>query len=114
MGGTRLRNSRSMEWQSRPRGTVAAVNPSYLCPACGFLLSFDPRGRSLQTEAICPCCGIHFGYDDRIGDDPEAAYTKWRAWWMLQGMRWWSTDPVPPDFNPDEQLARLIESSQNE
>jgi hypothetical protein len=89
------------------------MNPPYLCPACGFQLEFDPRGRTLETAAICPCCGIHFGHDDQIGD-PEAAYTKWRAWWIIWGQRWWSNDPPPPDFNPDKQLAKLIESSKKE
>src|SRR5688500_7540594 len=78
-----------------------------LCPVCGFPLDFAPWAAGIQPERPCPCCGTHFGYDDKYPDRREAAYRTLRRHWIRNGMRWWSITPVPPDFNPAEQLANL-------
>jgi Zn ribbon nucleic-acid-binding protein len=77
------------------------------CPACGHQLDFSPWKDGTQVEIPCPSCGIHFGHDDADAAHRAGAYRAWRLRWIGTGKRWWSTRPEPPDFNPNEQLARL-------
>jgi hypothetical protein len=83
----------------------------YACLACGYWGLTEPpwRGGSASDE-ICPCCGLHFGYDDAFGgrvDLRPAFYHGWRLKWRKAGMRWWSPDPPPVGWDPEEQLQAL-------
>ena len=78
-----------------------------LCPVCGYELGFTPWESGVQSEAICPCCGIHFGSDDQVEALRWQKYIAWRRRWINDGKKWWSNEPVPADFDPNEQLARL-------
>jgi hypothetical protein len=78
-----------------------------VCPVCGYKLDFTPWATAGPTEQVCPCCGIHFGYDDLIAEQRQSVYITWRQRWIKNGRRWWSKNPVPADFNPPWQLARL-------
>ena len=96
------------------------MNPgvnSTLCPVCGFDLGFEPWHDDSASHEICPSCGIEFGYDDV----PEASgnqgsrqeiYQYWRRRWIQDGMSWWSTSRKPPiDWNPQQQLGRLLKKT---
>jgi hypothetical protein len=81
------------------------------CPACGFVLPFEPWSGESPSDEICPCCGIQFGYDDAAGGDRQRRgelYQRWRKDWLAAGMPWRSIgQPPPPSWNPAEQLKRL-------
>ena len=79
-----------------------------ICPACGYRLDFTPWFGQQATDLYCACCGIHFGVDD--ARDRNQAYEAWRRRWVEDGTRWWSSDPVPSDFDPYKQLSRILET----
>jgi hypothetical protein len=91
----------------------ASHDSHHLCPVCGYDLGFEPWREGSPSDEICPSCGIQFGYDDvppGAGIDLSRAevYATWRARWVRDGMRWWSSSRRPPqDWNPREQLDRL-------
>jgi hypothetical protein len=78
-----------------------------LCPCCGYSLNFTPWENGVGNEKPCPCCGIHFGWDDLDEARREEVYFNWRKRWIVNRKRWWSSKPMPPNYNPDEQLKRL-------
>jgi hypothetical protein len=78
-----------------------------LCPVCGFKLGFVPWQNGMPADKPCPCCGIHFGYDDANESSRANVYLTLRQRWISDGRRWWSADPVPPEYNPPWQLARV-------
>jgi hypothetical protein len=91
---------------------VESVNKSYYCPACGFLLDFEPWSNESPSDEICPCCGIQFGYDDAAGGNMQRRselYQEWRRDWIAKGMPWRSEGaPAPRDWNPGKQLDDFL------
>ncbi len=99
------------------------------CYACGFELRdypYDPVHLTPNHEVICSSCGIHYGYDDDGGGDiipDELTYSDWKfgdenhvkimkSWrqhWIDGGMKWWSTESKPKNWNPKMQLGRIPE-----
>jgi len=78
------------------------------CPVCGFDLGFPPWVGDSPSDEICPCCGIQFGYEDvRGGEFREGVYRGWRGKWIEDGMKWWSSNPMPKNWNPKKQLENL-------
>ena len=80
------------------------------CPVCGFSLGFQPWEANIASHEICPCCGIHFGYDDAAAGSIEKRNDIWNSWrndWITNGMRWWSKNSPPTDWDPNEQLRDL-------
>ena len=81
------------------------------CPVCGYELGFPAWKQLSPSDEICPSCGIQFGYDDFAGGDLEQRqqiYKKWREDWITKGMFWWSNRKPPEDWNPREQLRRIM------
>lgn len=88
---------------------------NYFCPVCGYNLGFSPWNGSSPSDEICPSCGIQFGYDDSAGGDLEKRsmiYKKWRQDWINNGMKWYSKNDKPKDWDPKQQLdnIKIIES----
>jgi hypothetical protein len=89
----------------------------FICPVCGYPgLEEQPRGDLTGgSYEICPSCGIQFGYSDEAGGDEEARkelYKQWRQKWIEGGMIWnEGRSKPPPDWNPREQLRRVILTS---
>src|ERR1700694_5615673 len=53
---------------------------------------------------ICPSCGTEFGLHDL-----NASIAELREAWFSTGTKWWSpTDQMPHNWNPHEQLNRLM------
>lgn len=80
------------------------------CYVCGYHLDFVPWAIGIPSDEICPSCGIHFGYDDAAGGDLEKRrliYKQWRDNWVNSGMKWWSKNNLPADFNPKNQLHKI-------
>jgi len=70
----------------------------HLCPVCGFEMDELPAHYN-----ICPSCGTEFGLSDA-----NASWAELRANWVANGLKWWSeSDPIPSNWNPLVQLARL-------
>lgn len=91
----------------------ASENDRFTCPACGFPgLTEEPRSRTTGggSYEICPSCGFEFGVTD---DDRGFTYEQWRERWIGNGMPWNSVgiEPAPAEWNPREQLKRLIQGS---
>lgn len=100
-----------------------------ICYACGFELNdfpYDPVSLMPNENVICPSCGIHYGYDDdgageiipddlaysdwKFGDENHIKIMKfWRGDWIKNGMKWWSPQPIPNDWNPQKQLEKIPE-----
>jgi hypothetical protein len=77
---------------------VAVGKFENLCPVCGFEMDEPPIHYN-----ICPCCGTEFGVND-----VNAPISKLRLTWIGDGMKWWSNvDPIPEQWNPFAQLARV-------
>jgi len=69
------------------------------CPVCGFAMAYPPT-----DFHICPSCGTEFGYDDS-----GTTYEELRSRWILSGPTWWSpADPRPKDWDPYEQMRRVV------
>jgi len=79
---------------------------NYSCPVCGFAkLTEPPRSQSGGgSYEICPSCGFQFGVSD---DDAGHTYEQWRADWQKNGLKWSSSQPIPKNWNPVEQLKHL-------
>lgn len=76
---------------------------NYLCPVCGY----DKLTAPPNQFQICPSCGTEFENDDLIYSIPEL-----RTIWILAGMKWWSPNvPPPTEWNPLEQLRRVLVSN---
>src|SRR6266508_1459623 len=89
-------------------------DPGFSCPACGYpgLTEAPWRDRSPSDE-ICACCGIQFGYDDVVEGRPElrpAFYRDWGLKWRLDGMKWWSANPPPDDWDADTQFRSITQA----
>lgn len=87
-----------------------SVSKRNVCPACGYILDFEPWADGSPSDEICPCCGIQFGYTDAAGGDMQrrtALYEKWRSDWIAAGMPWRSPGPAPVDWNPTKQIKSL-------
>ena len=70
-----------------------------MCPVCGYEMEDPPRDYN-----ICPSCGTEFGLHDVY-----ASLQDLRAAWLQAGPKWWSpTDPVPQDWKPWDQVARVL------
>jgi hypothetical protein len=86
-------------------------NPSFRCPACGFVgLHERPRSTSGGgSYEFCPSCDFEFGVtDDDLGYSDE----KWREMWVEDGLPWRSRSrPKPENWNPSNQLRALISKS---
>lgn len=81
---------------------MANLKVENLCPVCGFEMDDPP-----ENYNICPSCGTEFGLHDA-----NASIQDLRACWIKRGPTWWSTtDQRPKDWNPFEQLARVLTSS---
>ena len=83
-----------------------------MCPVCGYPgLEKPPRrlGGGGSYE-ICWSCGFEFGVTD---EDKGFSYQYWRRIWVALGMPWDSQDirPVPPDWDPANQLRSLLQSN---
>ena len=89
-----------------------SVSKRYNCPACGFILDFEPWSNGLCSYEICPCCGIQFGYDDCAGGNIQRRgelHKEWRRDWIGSGMPWWSRGAAAPtDWNPAKQLEEFL------
>lgn len=79
--------------------TCYEVAMDYLCPVCGYpALEFPPKDYN-----ICPCCSTEFDYHD-VG----FTHAELRQMWIERGAPWWDEDtPVPPFWNPVEQLRNI-------
>ena len=80
-----------------------------LCPVCGY----DQGGYPLEWHDICGSCGLHYGYEG-TGPDPketEAMYAQFRDEWIAGGKKWWAPGKPPAGWDPDHQLARLLEAN---
>ena len=83
------------------------------CPVCGYDLGLEPWRGPSASHQICPSCGIEFGYDDvpeggGLKGTREAVYDYWRSKWIDGGMAWWSMSrPMPPGWDPGQQLKRI-------
>jgi hypothetical protein len=74
-----------------------------LCTVCGYAMDDQP-----EDYNICPSCGTEFGVND-----VNSTVEDLRELWLESGPAWWSpTDPVPPGWNPVEQLQRLLPTRQ--
>lgn len=91
----------------------------WYCPVCGYDMtpSAHESGATendvfmttqvLYTE-ICPSCGIEFGQNDMLPvNEMIAFYRRWRQEWIQNGMKWWSIDNPPLDWNPRKQLKNI-------
>lgn len=83
---------------------------TFTCPVCGYPgLSEPPRSPKSGggSYEICPSCGFQFGVTD---DDRGFSYETWRSSWISRGMPWDSQgiEPPPENWNPKEQLERLL------
>ena len=86
---------------------LARIYAEQICPACGYKLDFTPWADLNAKEQVCPCCGILFGYDDLNESTRAQTYLMWRQRWIDNRSRWWSKNPIPPDYKPGEQLAKV-------
>lgn len=82
------------------------------CPVCGFDLGFPCWDQNKPSYEICRACGIHFGVDDACSSIPtlsdrEKVYREWRESWIASGMKWFSRNPPPPDWDPRRQLEMI-------
>ena len=107
---------RGMPWSSTDRQpppnwapdehltTVVPPQPGHhVCLVCGYPKLTKPYGDFFRPSyEICPCCGYQYGYDDYVWSP-----VNWRTTWIGDGMRWWSHDGPPDDWNPQQQLERL-------
>ena len=88
------------------------MTTKYTCLVCGYTGLDDPpvNARGFGTYEICASCGFEFGVDDI---DKHFTYESWRAQWVADGMRWWSSDfeDPPADWDPRQQLANLLNGS---
>src|SRR5215472_15056459 len=70
-----------------------------MCPVCGYEMDDPPRDYN-----ICPSCGTEFGLNDA-----NTSIADLRSAWLATGPKWWSpTDPAPNDWNPLEQVQRVM------
>lgn len=68
----------------------------YTCTVCGF----DELPHPPRDYTICFCCGTEFGYTDF-----NTSHEELRERWIANGMHWpGKSFPVPPNWNPYEQL----------
>src|SRR5205823_3276782 len=91
-----------------PGRLIVVLVASFHCPACGFGELLEPpwRDGAEASHDLCPCCGIQFGLDDQADGDIERraeVHRRWRARWIEQGSRWFSSDPSPPLWDPSRQ-----------
>lgn len=91
-----------------------------MCPICGYPELLEPPFYSNGggSYEICPSCGFEFGYDDFNHVDysketylyvREQCIKNWRKNWVEDGMKWNSKIKKPNNWNPQEQLNKLIE-----
>lgn len=100
------------------------------CYVCGlelydypYYLNSHPK---TNENVICSCFGIHYGYDDegagdiipdeltyrdwKFGDENHIKIIKfWRKYWIDGGMKWWSLNPKPENWDPKKQLKNITE-----
>ena len=93
-----------------PRSVTVLLVECFACPACGFGELLEPPwdAGAGPSHDLCPCCGVQFGQDDAAGGDSvrrAEIHRRWRARWIEQGSRWFSSDPPPPLWDPNRQLA---------
>lgn len=85
---------------------------TYRCPVCGYTGLTEPPRSSYGggSYEICYSCGFEFGVTD---DDRGFSYEEWRRLWVSRGMPWDSArfESPPPDWDPAQQLARLLEQT---
>jgi hypothetical protein len=75
----------------------------YLCPVCGYEMTDPPRDFN-----ICPSCGTEFGVHDCNSTVEELQKA-----WLSTGPKWWSdTEPEPAEWNPIQQIAKLLRIAQ--
>lgn len=79
---------------------MVGMNFQNLCPVCGYEMQLPP-----QRYDICPSCGTEFGVHDENASIPELQMA-----WLRDGLKWWSqSDPIPENWNPFEQLERVMQ-----
>jgi hypothetical protein len=85
--------------------------PFHTCPVCGYRRLFnEPWLDDNPSDEICPCCGTHFGSDDARGVDEASrriVHAELRTRWVASGCEWWSSEPPPPGWDPQQQLATV-------
>ncbi len=80
-------------------GSSEGMQNGFTCPVCGYVMSVPPC-----DFHICPSCGTEYG-----NDDLDWTHEQLRSAWMLNGFQWWSkSETKPPDWNPFEQVLRVI------
>ena len=87
-----------------------AEQAAYPCPVCGYPQDEPPYNDdgTIGSQEICPSCGIQFGYDDARADLREQIWRDRRQQWIDGGMRWWSPQDPPDDWDPELQLLRFM------
>jgi hypothetical protein len=102
------------DWDPSAQLHAAAVlsprddEPFHTCPVCGYRRLFHPPwADDSPSHEICPCCGTHFGYDDFASDEIARAtrHRELRNDWSEAGYPWFSSTPMPSDWDPRRQLA---------
>ncbi|MCK4543621.1 MAG: hypothetical protein KAU17_15425 [Spirochaetales bacterium] len=78
----------------------------YICPVCGYSEldepPYDDGGN--PSYNICDCCGFEFGFDD---GSEEMSFEAYRKKWIDEGIKWFSPDKKPSDWNIEEQLRNI-------
>jgi hypothetical protein len=75
------------------------VRKKYVCPVCGFLLSYPP-----EDFNICPSCGVEFGAETSVYSIAEL-----RNNWLNRGANWSSlVTPRPKGWDVLTQLRNLF------
>lgn len=81
---------------------------STFCPVCGLDLKFKAWDNGMpKDDEICPCCGTQFGYHDSTWNKNPLIHSELRQKWINGGMRWWSDNSPPKNWDPKEQLENI-------
>ncbi len=79
---------------------------TYICPICGYPELDIPAYRQGGTPSFesCPSCGFEPGYDD---DSEGYTHEQWRQKWINEGMKFFSEDYKPTNWDPKRQLLNI-------
>lgn len=78
----------------------------YVCPVCGYdKLLEEPYDKNVDPSyEICPCCGFEYGFDDK---SRKMTFEEYRNWWMGEGMKWFSPNKKPSNWDYKKQLSNI-------